>query len=254
MHWTRTAVLFSALALLASGCGSDDGEASPTSATTPSSSAATTAEAPATSGGTSAPGTITTTEPAAPVQPAIWPAADVVFDTPEDAATDFVTEVLEVPPVLGEFREGDARSGEIEVFSGGEAGSPGPKIPRSLLLLRQLGPADGWFVIGAVSDNATITSPAAGDEVAPTALDVQGEARGFEASVSVTAFVAGDAGAPLDQVVTLAGSGLTPEPYQVTLDLADATPATTVAVIVRGGVGLETDPGDFSAMPLVIAT
>jgi hypothetical protein len=49
------------------------------------------------------------------VQPAIWPAADVVFDTPEAAAADFVSTVLRVPPTLGEFQQGDPDSGEIGV-------------------------------------------------------------------------------------------------------------------------------------------
>jgi hypothetical protein len=247
----------SALALLAAGCDSDGGTTSATGATVSSSAAATTAETVATVADPPAPGVTSSAEPAPAVaQAAIWPAADVVFDTPDHAAEDFVSEVLEVPPVLGEFREGDAGSGEIEVFSGGEDGSPGPRIARSVLLLRQLGAAHGWFVIGAVSDNATITSPAAGTVIEPGPRVVDGRARGFEASVSVTAFVAGnaDADAELDQVITLAGSGLSPEPYQVTLDLTDATPASTVAVLVRGGVGLETDPGDFSAVPLVVAT
>ena len=244
MHWKRTAALVTAVALLAAACGSDGD----------TSSAATTAATVDTTAGTPAPGSTSSTEPTSAVQPAIWPAADVVFDTPEEAAEDFVTEVLEVPPVLGDFREGDASSGEIEVFSGGEEGSPTPDIPRSLLLLRQLGPAHGWFVIGAVSEHATITSPEAGTAVERGPRVVAGQARGFEASVSVTALVAGDADAQLAQVITLAGSGLTPEPYEVTLDLTDATPGTTIAVLVRGGVGLETDPGDFSAIPLVIAT
>ena len=37
-----------------------------------------------------------------------------------------------------------------------------------------------------------------------------------------------------------------------TLDLANAEPGTVVMILVQGGVGLETDPGDFSAIPLVI--
>ena len=66
------------------------------------------------------PETSTTSAIDRPGQPAIWPAAGVVFETPEEAAEDFVSRVLGVPPVLGEFQQGDARSGEIEVFSPGE--------------------------------------------------------------------------------------------------------------------------------------
>jgi hypothetical protein len=193
----------------------------------------------------------TTTAPVGRDQPAIWPAADVVLDTPEEAAREFVAEALGVPPALGEFRQGDSRSGEIDVLSLGEGGS-GPPIVRGTLLLRQLGDHDGWFVIAAVNDNASITAPESAADVAAGPLVVEGRARGFEANVVVTAFEAGDRTVELDQVVTQGGAFETPEPFEVTLDLADARPGSTVVVLVRGGTGLETDPGDFGAIPVVV--
>jgi hypothetical protein len=200
------------------------------------------------SGNTSAP----TTAPAGLSQPAIWPAAGVVFDTPEEVAADFVSEVLGVPPSLGEFQQGDPRSGEIEVFSPGE-GDTGTEVVRGLLLLRQLGPDDGWFILAAVNDNASITAPEPMDEVVAGPLEVEGRARGFEGNVVVTAFVAGDADAQLDQVTTQAGAFETPEPFTVTLDLSGQTPGDTVVLLVRGATGLEIDPGEFGAMPVVTA-
>jgi hypothetical protein len=163
-----------------------------------------------------------------------------------------VTEVLGVPPVLGEFQQGDARSGEIEVLSAGE-GDASTGVPRGLLLMRQLGPGDGWFVIAAVNDNASITTPEPMAEVAAGPLTVAGDARGYEANVVVTAFVAGDVDAQLDQAVTLGGALDVPEPFTVNLDLSGASGGDVVALLVRGGAGLETDPGDFGAIPVVIA-
>jgi len=227
-------VSFVALVALLAACGDDDsGNGSTGTATTEPSS--------------------TTSAPEGLEQPAIWPAADVAFDTPEEAAEDFVTEVLGVPPTLGEFQQGDSRSGEIEVFSPGE-GDAGTRVVRGLLLLRQLGPANGWFVLAAANDNASITTPASMDEVAAGLLTVEGRARGFEANVVVTAFEAGDAGAELDQVIAQGGAFETPEPFSVTLDLSRATPGDTVVLLVRGGTGLETDPGEFGAIPVVIST
>jgi hypothetical protein len=84
-------------------------------------------------------------------------------------------------------------------------------------------------------------------------LSVRGRARGFEANVVVSAFVPGDAGVQLDQVVTTGGALETPEPFTVTLDVSGASPGDVVAVLVRGGTGLETDPGEFGALPVVIA-
>lgn len=196
--------------------------------------------------------TTTTSRVSGLEQPAIWPAADVVFATPEEAAADFVTEVLGVPPELGEFEPGDARSGEIEVLSLGE-GEAGTPVVRGLLLLRRLGPDDGWFILAAVNDNASITAPESGAEVAAGQLTVEGTARGFEANVVVTAFVAGDAEAQLDQEITQGGAFETPEPFIVSLDLSGASPGAVVTLLVRGGTGLETDPGDFGAIPVVIA-
>jgi hypothetical protein len=42
-------------------------------------------------------------------------------------------------------------------------------------------------------------------------------------------------------------------PFSVTLDLSDAPSGATVVLLVRGGTGLETDPGEFAAIPLRIA-
>jgi hypothetical protein len=194
----------------------------------------------------------TTTSVAGLEQPAIWPAGNVVFRTPEEAAEDFVTEVLGVPPVLGEFEEGDARSGEIEVLSPGEGGAATP-VARGRLLLRRLGPEDAWFILAAVNDNASITSPESMAEVPAGALTIEGKARGFEANVVVRAFVAGDADAQLDQEITQGGAFETPEPFTVSLDLSSASAGDVVTLLVRGGTGLETDPGEFGAIPVVIA-
>jgi hypothetical protein len=240
-------------------CGDDDGGTGTTTAPVTTAPSTTPAPASTTVSPTTAPPTTqatttvapTTTAPATLEQPAIWPAADVVFATPEEAAADFVSQVLGVPPTLGEFQAGDSRSGEIEVFSPGDGG--GELSPRGLLLLRQLGPDSGWFVIGAPSEYATVATPESGATVAAAPLTVSGVARGFEANVVVTAMVAGDATRVLDTEITMGGAMETPGPYSVTLDLSGAEPGWFVMILVRGGAGLETDPGDFGAIPVVIA-
>jgi len=232
---STAALLVVALVALV-GCGDDD---EPEADTTTSTTSTTVVES------------TTTTTPAGLEQPAIWPAEDVVFDQPEAAAEDFVREVLGVPPSLGAFQQGDARSGEMDVFATGEGEAP-TSVVRSRLLLRQLGPDDGWFVIGAASDNASITTPDSATDVPAGPLTVSGRARGFEATVVVRAFVAGDADPELDRQITTGGALETPEPFTVDLDLADAPPGSTVALLVQGGTGLETDPGDFGAIPVVV--
>ncbi|CAB4574700.1 unannotated protein [freshwater metagenome] len=194
----------------------------------------------------------TTTTPSGLEQPAIWPAADVVFTTPEDAARSFVEDLIGVPAVLGEFMAGDSRSGEIEVFSPGEGG-PGSSVVRSLLLLRQLGPDDGWFVLAAVRPEVSIDEPASGSTVPAAPLTVRGAARGYEATILVSAFPAGTTDRIGDTVIASGGALETPEPYEAVVDLTDVPAGTVVTLLVRGDTGLETDPGEFSAIPVVIA-
>jgi hypothetical protein len=256
MHIRRiTTALLVAITLVAA-CGEGDGGESTTTPVSPT----TTVAATTTTGTSTTLTTITspaTTLPATTTtvvrlgQPAVWPAADVVFATPEEAAADFVARVLGVPPTLGEFQQDDLRSGEIEVFSPGEGEGAGLSR-RGLLLLRQLGPDDSWFVIGAANEHATIASPEAMAVVPAGPLVVQGVARGFEATVKVSAFIAGDASAVLDMELTMGGA-YTDEPYSVTLDLSGASPGDVVALLVRGDTALETDPGDFEVIPIVIA-
>jgi hypothetical protein len=201
---------------------------------------------------TEAPSTVEPAEQVTLEQTPIWPAADVVFDTPQDAASDFVTSVLGVDPVLGEFRELDARSGEIEAQSNADA-PPGTTFPRALLQLRQLRPTDGWYVISATSDGASISLPTAGAEVPAGPLTVEGEGRGFESTLNVVAFIAGPEYSDLDLVIASGGAFGLNEPYRATVDLSQASPGDVVTILVRGDTGLSEDPGEFAAVPVVIA-
>ncbi len=248
MRTKSTFAAIMATAALLVACGDDDSSGDDT--TTTGAAATTTIEAAATTS-TEAEAT-STTEVATLEQPAIWPAADVVFTTPEEAAIDFVEKVLGVPAVLSEYMAGDSRSGEIIVYSPGEGDAAIPTA-RGLLALRQLGPADGWFVIAALNDFASISTPESMAEVTAGPLTVEGLGRGFEANIVVTAFIAGDYATILDQQITMGGAMETAEPFSVTMDLSGAAPGDVVVLLVRGGVGLETDPGEFGAIPVVIA-
>lgn len=234
---TRLMAASAAAVLALSTCGDN-----PDRPSTTSSSSATTAS-------TTVAATTTTTT-AVLEQAAIWPAASVYFATPEAAAKDFVEKALKVPATLGEFQAGDSRSGEMEVFSPGEGGSA-TRVVRGRLLLRQLGARSGWFVLASVNDNATISSPAQGSKVAAGPVSVSGKARGFEANVVVSARLAGHT-ETLSSVVTQGGAFETPMPYAVSLDLSGAKPGDVVLLLVRGGTGLETDPGEFGAVAVVV--
>jgi copper homeostasis protein CutC len=144
---------------------------------------------------------------------------------------------------------GDSRSGEMIVFSPGETVA----VERSLLLLRQLRPDDHWSVIGAINPAMTIDVPASGAIVPSGPIAVTGHARGFEALVVVSAHRVGDTFELIDQRITTAGSLEESEPFRVELDLSDTNHGEVIAIVVRGGVGLENDPGEFSAIPIRMA-
>lgn len=182
---------------------------------------------------------------------AVWPASDVVFVTPEEAATDFIEQVFQVEPLLSEFRLGDARSGEFEVLSPLDDDDPATAAPTGVtLFLRQLGADDGWFVLAAVSEGVSIGAPEFADEVAAASLVVTGEGRGFEGTVVVRAIVPGDPPTELDLEIT-ATDWRTPVPYEVTLDLTGATTGDVVMIIARGDTGI-TATGEFAALPIII--
>lgn len=187
-------------------------------------------------------------------QPAIWPAADVVFATPEEAAADFVSAVLisEGDPALGEFQQGDARSGEIEVLFAGETGDLDPPLQKGVLFLRQIGPTDGWFVIAATSNGAVIDTPSALEEVPAGTVTVSGQGRGFEGTLSVSAFPPGDDATRFDLQIGAGGAFDDLQPYSVELDVSGAADGDVVVILVHGDTGLGNDPGTFAAIPIVI--
>jgi len=188
-----------------------------------------------------------------PQQLSIWPASGVVFMTPEQSANDFVSKVLGVDPVLGEYRRFDDGSGEIEVRSSADS-EPGTSALRALLSLRQLGPSGGWHVMSATSDGVSISVPLAGAEILVGPLTVVGEGRGFESTLNVIAFVAGEPNTNLDLVIASGGAFEETEPYSATVDLSEAAPGEVLVLLVRGDTGLSDDPGEFAAVPVVVVS
>lgn len=236
------------LLVVVAACG-DDGSSG--SGTTASSGATTTTSNPVSTTIAVSTSAAPSTTIAPPAQQAIWPAADVVFTTPVEAAEDFVRRAIGVEPVLGEFQAGDSRSGEIEVVFRGESGDAGP-IVRSRLLMRQLGSSNGWFVLAAVNDFVSIDSPDASATVSAGRLVVSGVGRGFEATLNITTFAAGSIDRSFGTAIAMGGAYEKPEPFSATVDLTGAAPGDVVTIVVRGATGVETDPGEFAAMAVVI--
>lgn len=155
--------------------GGDD-----TSATTTTSVATTDTSAHPTEPGSST-STSSATAPADDATAtAVWPRSDTArrFEDPVAAARSFAVDFAGfTDPVLGEFRQGDSRSGEVEV-------RPQADGPVTTVFVRQLGDDGSWWVLGSATANIEVTEPAAlatiGDPVT-----LKGTANAFEGTVDV---------------------------------------------------------------------
>jgi hypothetical protein len=165
--------------------GDDPGSPASPSATdsaTPSATATATSSAPASPSAsetsTEAPGTGDLDE--AEAANVVWPhpAGPLLYDDPVDAATGFAEDLAGFSnPLVGDFMQGDSRSGEIEV----KAATDGPA---TTVLVRQM--SDGnWYTIAATTPDIDVTRPAAGETVG-SPIPLEGRARAFEGHVGVT--------------------------------------------------------------------
>jgi hypothetical protein len=145
-------------------------EAPATSTTT---SPTTTTGSPATTNGSAAPTPIDTSA-------AVFPSATsgTRYADPAEAAGAYAVEFVGfTDPIVGEFMQGDARSGEVEV-------RPAADGPATTVFVRQLGSDGSWWVLGSATADITIDMPGAGDAVT-SPLTVTGTALAFEGTVAV---------------------------------------------------------------------
>ena len=170
----RTPVVAALSLLLAGsaavGCGSSS-----------STSTAPTTTAPSTTTPSTSVGTPSTTTAASTEQPetAIWPFVTTAehFDDPVDAAKGFAVFYLGFHhPKVGAFKQGDARSGEVEIQPDGGG-------PVTTVLVRQLDD-DNWWVLGATTPNLQLTQPAALSGIT-SPVTLAGNSTAFEATVNV---------------------------------------------------------------------
>jgi len=121
-----------------------------------------------------------------------WPAPnESTYDEPLPLVEDFAVDVLGfADPEVGEYQQGDSRSGEVEVRAD-EAG------PVTVVAVRQLGDDRFYALFAAATTEVELTVP-----TAATAIDhplaVEGRGRGFEGVVRI---------AVLDRAGTVLGEG-----------------------------------------------
>lgn len=164
----------------------DDGVRTVTS-TSSSTTAVTTTSSSATSGGTTTSGSATTapgigglsSDEASSV---VWPSptGETAYGSAASAARGFAVDLVGfTDPVVGDFQQGDARSGEVEVRATADG-------PATTVLVRRMSD-DRWYVIGATTADIQPSYPIAGTAI-DTPLEVTGRARAFEGTVRVAVY------------------------------------------------------------------
>lgn len=126
---------------------------------------------------TTAPSATTAPAPADPAI-AVWPyvASTTRYADPVAAARGFAVHYVGFKhPLLGAFRPGDAHSGEVDVRT--RTGGPVTTVS-----VRQIGPDDLWWVLGAATTNIQLHAPAA-QSIVSSPVRLQGKSSAFEANV-----------------------------------------------------------------------
>ena len=191
-----TAILLVAGSLVAVGCGSS----TPSSSTTTSATSATTST-------TSSSAPSTTTSPTAQPATAVWPFASgsTRYSDPVAAAKGFaVTYLGFVNPLVGSFKQGDSRSGEVNV-------QPGKNGAVTTVFVRQLGSDNSWWVLGAATAHLVISQPKALAAIT-SPVTIAGTSTAFEGTVNVEIRQDGTL-APLTTGIAMGGANGTMAPF-----------------------------------------
>jgi hypothetical protein len=117
-------------------------------------------------------------------------------------------------PVVGSFRAGDSRSGEVDVQSKATG-------PITTVLVRQLSGSDSWWVIGAGTEAIQPTAPAPLATIT-SPVHLQGSSTAFEATVRVEVREDGNPD-PLGVGIVMGGANGEMGPFDSTLDYHAST-------------------------------
>lgn len=217
-----SAILLVVGTLTVVGCGSSTDKVSDTTGITTTSTKATAT----TVGTTIADATVTTTSAGEQSDSAVWPSvgSSTRYTDPVDAAKGFATEFLGfVDPIVGDFQQGDTRSGEVAVKSSDTG-------PTTTVMVRQLGADNSWWVLGASTPNLRIAVPESLTTVT-SPLQVSGQSTAFEGTINVE-IRADDQSKPLVAGTTMGGSMGEMKPFSIGMTF----PAPTVhggAIVVK---------------------
>lgn len=178
-----------------------------------------------------------TTEPPTTVTPppvdtstAVFPFASssASYDDPVEVALAFARDYIGMTaPTAGEFMQGDARSGEVEVRAVAEG-------PVTTVFVRQLGSDGSWWVLGSAGPSVVIDRPGAGGLVG-SPVTVTGRAQGFEGRMTLQVRQDGSTASLGETFGTAGATG--PEPFEEEVTFP-APAAQYGAIVAYGASGL----------------
>jgi hypothetical protein len=181
-----------------------------------------------------------TVDPDVPVYPD--PTTSQRFDDPVAAAQSFATWVGFTEPVVGDFQQGDARSGEVEVRAF-EDGAP------TVVLLRQL-EDDAWWVIGATTESIQLATPEPGATIA-SPQDLVGQGYAFEGNIAVRLYADGVQEPIAETFVTGRGDGVLGD-FSGQLEFSDDSGATHGVLVLNGTSGEDGGATDVAVIRVLL--
>jgi len=189
--------------IVVAACGSSSKPATPSTTTSAGST-------------TTATSATTTTFPQAALSIAVWPtaASGERYNTPIAVARAFALDYLHfVDPIVGQFQQGDARSGEVPIRTTAEGTSPGPV---TTVIVRQIDAS--WWVLGAATPNIVLTQPVALATIR-SPVQLRGTSTAFEGTVNVS-IRQDDAVKPLVESFLMGGSNGQMGPFNASFTFA----------------------------------
>ena len=218
-HRNTPLVLLAALLLgaLALPACSDDGGKSATSTT----------RRPTTTATAAPPTTATPTTAVESTAEAVWPwaSSSTRYPDPLAAARGFATDLVGfTDPVVGEYRAGDSRSGEVDVRAKATSAP-------TTVLVRQIN--GSWWVLGSTTADIQVTQPAAGASIS-SPVTMAGTSTAFEATVNVHLVADGAAGTPatpLASTFVMGGSMGDLLPFAGSLEFASPGAGTSGSLV-----------------------
>ncbi len=167
-----------------------------------------------------------TSTPSLDTSTAVWPleTSTIRYSDPVTAARGFAVDYVGFQdPVVGEFRAGDSRSGEVPV----QARAGGPE---TTVLVRQLGADGTWWVLGSQTANIQSSAPDALATIS-SPVTVRGTSTAFEGTVNVEVREDGNT-QPLAQTFVMGGANGQMAPYEQSIAFRQPERAPAGAVLL----------------------